>query len=185
MKKEEIREIIENQKIDEIQRIRERENEDFEYIFNNSQFQRFRELIEKNFDSELKIKNSKEDEDLFKIESINDSDEFIIIKREYQMKIKRERDIKIISDSKINYSLKMIYHINKDDKKEYRIYISYKDSSNKSSKIKRIKLSNDEIKKSNKNFDKMKKIYSEILKIEERDEILKKYNIRWDFKEIQ
>ena len=178
MKKEEIREIIENQKIDEIQRIRERENEEYEYIFNNSQFQRFRELIEKNYDSELKIRNSKENEDLFKIEFINDSDEFIIIKREFQMKIKRERDIKIISDSKINYSLKMIYHINKDDKKEYRIYLSYKDSSNKSSKIKRIKLSNDEIKKSNKNLDKMKKIYSDILKIEERDEILKKYNIR-------
>ena len=178
MKREEIREIIENQKIDEIQRIRERENEEFEYIFNNSQFQRFRELIEKNFDSELKIRNSKENEDLFKIESINDSDEFIIIKREYQMKIKRDKDIKIISDSKINYSLKMIYHINKDDKKEYRIYISYKDSSNKSSKIKTIKLINEEIKKSEKNLEKMKKIYSEILKIEDRDEILKKYNIR-------
>lgn len=177
MKREEIREIIENQKFEEIQRIRE-DSDSYDYKMNNSQFQRFRELIEKNFDSELKIRNSKENEDLFRIESISESDEFILIMREYQMKIKRERDIKIISDSKINYSLKMIYHINKDDKKEYRIYISYKDSSNKSSKIKRIKLSNEEIKKSEKNIEKMKKIYSEILKIEEREEILKIYNKR-------
>lgn len=177
MKREEIREIIENQKFEEIQRIRE-DSDSYDYKMNNSQFIRFRELIEKNYDSELKIRNSKENEDLFRIESISESNEFILIMREFQMKIKRDKDIKIISDSKINYSLKMIYHINKDDKKEYRIYISYKDSSNKSSKIKRIKLINEEIKKSEKNLEKMKKIYSEILKIEEREEILKIYNKR-------
>jgi len=177
MKKNDMIQMIEDFRIDEIQNIfDERENDEkiYDYKFNNSQFQRFREMIEKNYDNSLKIRENEKNENLFKLESIENKDEYLILYREYQNKEIRMKDIKIISESSMNYSLKLIYHIDKENKKEYRLFLSYKDSSNKSSKIKRIRLRNDEIKKNERNLENMKKIFKEIMKLE-REEIEKRY----------
>jgi len=177
MKRNEMIEMIERFRDSEIQNIHDFRDDDknFDFQMNNSQFQRFREMIEKNYDNSLKIRENEKDSDLFRLEDRNNKDEFIIIYREYQKKIEREKDIKIISESKENFSLKLIFHIDKNMKKEYRIFLSYKDNSNKSSKIRRLRLRNSEIKLIERNEDKMKKIFKEIMKLESHEEIEKRY----------
>ena len=177
MKRNEMIEMIENFRIDEIQNIfdeRENDEKNYDYKMNNSQFIRFKELIEKNYDKSLKIRENEKNENLFKLESIEDSKEYLIIYREYQNKEIRMKDIKIISESSINFSLKLIYHIDKENKKEYRLFLSYKENKNKSSKIRRLRLRNEEIKKSERNEEKMRKIFKDIMKLE-RDEIENRY----------
>ena len=139
MKREEMKEMIENFRLEEIQNIHhyDEDEREYEYKFNNSQFIRFKEMIEKNYDNSLKIRENEKNENLFRLEDKDNKDNFIILYREYQNKEIRNKDIKIISESSMNFSLKLIYHIDKENKKEYRLFLSYKDSSNKSSKIRR------------------------------------------------
>ena len=174
MKKADIMAIIDEVKDFEVQRIRE-DSDMYDFKFNGSQFIRFRDRLERDYESVLSLKASKDDENLFKVESKDEPTEYITIYREFQEKVQRGKDIKIVSDSKVTYSLKLIYHLNSDDKKEYRIYLSYKDISNRSAKIKRIRLRGGDIKKVEKNLDKMKAIYNAILKLDDRSEVESKY----------
>ena len=174
MKKADIMAIIDEVKDFEVQRIRE-DSDRYDFKFNGAQFLRFKDRLDRDFDKVLALKASKDDENLFKVESVEEPKEFILIYREFQEKVQRGKDIKIVSDSKSTYSLKLLYHVNTDDKKEYRIFLSYKDASNRSAKIKRIRLRNTEIKKSEKNLEKMKAIYNAILKLEDRSEVEAKY----------
>lgn len=61
-----------------------------------------------------------------------------------QIHISRDRDIKIDMIKISEYNLKLIYHRKKDDSKEYRIFISYKD---KEKKLIRKRYLNEDIKK--------------------------------------
>lgn len=93
-----------------------KKNENNQIILNKSQYEKI-ELIDKsllNDDSiELKIQNH----------------------------ISRDRDIKLDMRKIDNYNIKLIYHRKKDNEKEYRLFISFKENDN----LKRIRLINDSI----------------------------------------
>ena len=160
-------EIIEERRIIEIQRIRENEDENI-YILNNSQYQRFIDFLNENFKDEYEYKEE-EDKIIFR-EKKNHSN-MIQIRNESQIHISRDKDIKIESRKREsdNHSFKLIYHRDKDNKKEYRIFESFRDSDNK---LKRIRLRNDEIKKIEKNEKKMKDYFNSIFKEEKKKEII-------------
>lgn len=160
-------EIIEERKIVEIQRIRENEEENL-IIMNNSQYQRFIDYLNENYKNEYEMK---EEEDRISFRDKSNHDNIIQIQIQFQIHISRDKDIKIDSRKREsdNHSFKLIYHRDKDNKKEYRIFESYRDSNNK---LKRIRLRNDEIKKIEKNEKKMKEYFNNIFKEEKKKEII-------------
>ena len=161
-------EIIEERKIAEIQRIRENEDENF-IIMNNSQYQRFIDYLNNNHKNEYEMKEEEEDKISFRDKSNHDN--MIQIQIQFQIHISRDKDIKIDSRKREsdNHSFKLIYHRDKDNKKEYRIFESFRDENNK---LKRIRLRNDEIKKIEKNEKKMKEYFNNIFKEENKKEII-------------
>lgn len=84
-----------------------------------------------------------------------------------QIHIKRDRDIKIDMKKIENYNIKLIYHRKKDNKKEYRLFISFKDEENN---LRRIRMINDEIKSIHSDENKMVEYFS---KIENKNQIEK------------
>lgn len=160
-------EIIEERKIIEIQRIRENEEENF-IIMNNSQYQRFLDYINENFKNEYEMK---EEEDRISFRDKENHDNMIQIQIQFQIHEMRDKDIKIISKKRESdsHNFKLIYHRDKDNKKEYRIFESFRDSNNK---LKRIRLRNDEIKKIEKNEKKMKDYFDSIFKEEKEKKII-------------
>ncbi len=160
-------EIINERKDIEIQNIRFNE-EDNIYIMNNSQYQRFINYLNENFKNEYEMKE-KENKISFRDKSNHDN--MIQIRIEFQIHQERDKDIKIISKKREsdNHSFKLIYHRDKDNKKEYRIFESYRDSENK---LKRIRIRNSEIKKIEKNEEKMKKYFESLFKEEKKKEII-------------
>lgn len=160
-------EIIEERRIIEIQRIREDEEENF-IIMNNSQYERFINYLNENFKNEFEMK---EEEDRILFREKSDHDNMIQIQIQFQIHQMRDKDIKIESRKREsdNHSFKLIYHRDKDNKKEYRIFESFRDSNNK---LKRIRLRNDEIKKIEKNEKKMRDYFNSIFKEEKKKEII-------------
>lgn len=159
-------EIINERKEIEIQRIRENEEENI-YIMNNSQYERFINYLNENFKDEFEIK---EEEDKISFREKKNHSNMIQIKNESQIHISRDKDIKIESRKRDdNHSFKLIYHRDKDNKKEYRIFESFRDENNK---LKRIRLRNSEIKKIEKNEEKMKKYFESLFKEERKKEII-------------
>ena len=150
-------EIIEERRIIESQRIRENEDENF-IIMNNSQYQRFIDYLNENFKDEFEIK---EEEDRISFREKKNHSNMIQIKNESQIHIYRDKDIKIISRKRDSdsHNFKMIYHRDKDNKKEFRIFESFRDSNNK---LKRIRLRNDEIKKIERNEKKMRDYFNSL-----------------------
>lgn len=160
-------EIIEERKIIEIQRIRENEEENL-IIMNNSQYQRFLDYLNENFKNEFEMK---EEEDRISFRDKFNHDNMIQIQIQFQIHEMRDKDIKIISKKREsdNHSFKLIYHRDKDNKKEYRIFESFRDSNNK---LKRIRIRNEEIKKIEKNEKKMKDYFESLFREEKKKEII-------------
>ena len=76
-----------------------------------------------------------------------------------QIHISRDKDIKIDMIKISEYNIKLIYHRKSDDKKEYRIFISYKD---KDKKLIRRRLINEDIKKIHSDEKKMIEYFKKI-----------------------
>lgn len=122
-------------------------------------------------DMNINIEENEENEkimisDLRKIEILSYydkdlSDEIIneIFEKKYQIHESKDRDIKIDMRKINNYNLKLIYHRKKNDEKEYRLFISYKDNDNK---LRRIRMINDEIKKIHDSENDMIKLFKEL-----------------------
>lgn len=87
-----------------------------------------------------------------------------------QIHQKLDRDIKIDSKKIDIYNIKLIYHRKKDDSKEYRLFISYKDENKK---LIRKRMINDNIKKIQDNEDSMIELFNKINK----NQILKSLSI--------
>ena len=160
-------EIIEERRIIESQRIRENEDENF-IIMNNSQYQRFIDYLNENFKDEFEIK---EEEDRISFREKKNHSNMIQIKNESQIHISRDKDIKIISRKRDSdsHNFKMIYHRDKDNKKEFRIFESFRDENNK---LKRIRIRNSEIKKIEKNEEKMKKYFDSLFEEKKEKKII-------------
>lgn len=160
-------EIIEERKIIEIQRIRENEDENF-IIMNNSQYQRFIDYLNENFKNEFEMK---EEEDKISFRDKSNHENMIQIQIQFQIHIQRDKDIKIESRKRESdsHSFKLIYHRDKDNKKEYRIFESFRDSNNK---LKRIRIRNDDIKKIEKNEKKMKDYFNSLFEEKKEKKII-------------
>ena len=160
-------EIINERKEIEIQNIRFNEEENI-FIMNNSQFERFINSLNENFKDEYEMK---EEEDKISFREKKNHSNMIQIRNESQIHQMRDKDIKIISKKREsdNHSFKLIYHRDKDNKKEYRIFESFRDENQK---LKRIRLRNSEIKKIEKNEKKMIEYFNSIFKEEKKKEII-------------
>ena len=160
-------EIIEERRIIEIQRIRENEDENF-IIMNNSQYQRFLDYLNENFKNEFEMK---EEEDRISFRDKSNHDNMIQIQIQFQIHLERDRDIKIESRKREsdNHSFKLIYHRDKDNKKEYRIFESFRDENQK---LKRIRLRNSEIKKIEKNEKKMIEYFNSLFEEKKEKKII-------------
>lgn len=159
-------EIINERKDIEIQNIRFNEDENI-HIMNNSQYERFINYLNENFKDEFEIK---EDENKISFREKKNHSNMIQIKNESQIHISRDKDIKIESRKRDdNHSFKLIYHRDKDNKKEYRIFESFRDENNK---LKRIRLRNSEIKKIEKNEEKMKKYFDSLFEEKKEKKII-------------
>ena len=160
-------EIIEERKDIEIQRIRENEEENI-FIMNNSQYQRFINYLNENHKNEYEMR---EEENKISFRDKSNHDNMIQIRIEFQIHQMRDKDIKIISQKREsdNHSFKLIYHREKDNKKEYRIFESFRDENNK---LKRIRLRNSEIKKIEKNEKKMREYFESLFREEKEKKII-------------
>lgn len=160
-------EIINERKEIEIQRIRENEEENI-YIMNNSQYQRFLDYLNNNHKNEFEMK---EEDNRISFRDKSNHDNIIQIRIEFQIHQMRDRDIKIESRKREsdNHSFKLIYHRNKDNSIEYRIFESYKDENQK---LKRIRIRNSEIKKIEKNKDKMMKYFNSLFNEKKEKKII-------------
>lgn len=159
-------EIINERKDIEIQNIRFNEDENI-FIMNNSQYQRFIDYLNENFKNEFEMK---EEEDRISFRDKSNHSNMIQIQIQFQIHQMRDKDIKIISKKREsdNHSFKLIYHRDKDNKKEYRIFESFRDENQK---LKRIRLRNSEIKKIEKNEKKMIEYFNSLFE-EKKKEII-------------
>lgn len=89
------------------------------------------------------------------------SDEEIesLFEKRIQIHEKKDKDIKIDMRKINQYNLKLIYHRKKDDSKEYRLFISFKDDDNQ---LRRIRYINDDIKKIHDKESEMIKLFNDI-----------------------
>ena len=160
-------EIINERKDIEIQNIRFNEDENI-HIMNNSQYERFINYLNENFKDEYEMR---EDENKISFREKKNHSNMIQIKNESQIHISRDKDIKIISRKRDSdsHNFKMIYHRYKDNKKEYRIFESFKDENNK---LKRIRIRNSEIKKIEKNEEKMRKYFDSLFEEKKEKKII-------------
>lgn len=133
---------------------------DFDYSFNeeNQKYllskRNYNELIEFLNDNEEERKNINIDD--FEIKS--------------QVHVPRDRDIKIDMKKIENYNIKLIYHRKKDNQKEYRLYISFKDEENN---LRRIRMINNEIKSIHSDEDKMIEYFNKLEKKNQIEKYLK------------
>ena len=160
-------EIIEERREKEIQNIRFNEEENI-FIMNNSQYQRFIDFLNNNFKDEYEYKEE-EDKIIFR-EKKNHSN-MIQIRNESQIHNMKDKDIKILSKKREsdNHSFKLIYHRDKDSKKEYRIFESFKDENKK---LRRIRIRNSEIRKIEKNEKKMIEYFNSLFEEKKEKKII-------------
>lgn len=141
-----LEEIIEGLREKEVQRIEFDENNK-EFIFNASQFERFFDR----YKNSLTFNKSKKDEYSYLIVNPEDSKDKIKIRIIPQIHIKKDNDIRIKTIKKAIFNLKLIYHIDKSGNKEYRIFFSFYDEEKK---LKRYRIKSKEMKDSEKDFNK-------------------------------
>lgn len=120
--------------------------------------------VERNEDEKILISDRKKDEIKSYLENeISDEDYNSFFEKKNQIHEKRDRDIKIDMKKIDNFNLKIIYHRKKDNEKEYRLFISFKDKENN---LKRIRMINEEIKDIHSNEKKMIEYFNKISKKE-------------------
>lgn len=120
--------------------------------------------VERNEDEKILISDRKKDEIKSYLENeISDEDYNSFFEKKNQIHEKRDRDIKIDMKKIDNFNLKLIYHRKKDNNKEYRLFISFKDKENN---LKRIRMINEEIKEIHSNEKKMIEYFNKISKKE-------------------
>lgn len=112
---------------------RELKKEDDKIVLNKSQYEKI-EMIDK---------------------TLLDSDN---IELKIQNHISRDRDIKIESRKIENFNLKLIYHRKKDNEKEYRLFLSFKENDS----LKRIRMINYQIKEIQNSEKDMMELFSKI-----------------------
>lgn len=145
----------------EMKKIEKMMNEfEFDYSFNEEN-QKY-SLSKRNYNELIEFLNDNEEE------RKNINIENFEIKS--QIHIKRDRDIKIDMKKIENYNLKLIYHRKKDESKEYRLFISYKDDENN---LKRIRMINDEIKSIHSDEKKMIEYFNKLEKKNQIEKYLK------------
>lgn len=132
----------------------------FEYDFNEEN-QKY-SLSKKNYNELIEFLNDNEEER----KNIN-IDNFEV---KNQIHIKRDRDIKIDMKKIENYNIKLIYHRKKDNEKEFRLFISYKDDENN---LKRIRMINEEIKSIHSDEKKMIDYFKKLEKKNQIEKYLK------------
>ena len=164
-------EIIEMRKEIEIQRIRNNSENENIIIMNNSQFERFYDYIDSNYHDEFEMKENKDNKNLKLFIDKSNSENQIQIEIQSQIHIFRDKDIKIESRKRESdsHNFKIIYHRNKDNSLEYRIFESYRDENNK---LKRIRIRNSEIKKIEKNKEKMMKYFNSLFNEKKEKKII-------------
>ena len=163
--------IIEERRIIESQRIRNHKEDDSIIIMNNSQFERFYDYIDSNYHDEFEMRENEKNHNLKLFIDKSDSNNKIKILIQYQIHNDRDRDIKIKSQKRESdsHNFKLIYHRNKDDSLEFRIFESYKDENNK---LKRIRLRNDKIKKIERDKEKMIKFFDSLFEEKKERKII-------------
>ena len=129
----------------------------------------FRELSEnEEFNQNFQIID--EEKNLKIIRNIENNQNILKIKI-IQIHIQKNQDIKLEMMKIDRYNLKLIYHLKKNQKKEYRIFISYKNSDNK---LKRFRLLNEDIMKIQNNEKKMRNYLKNIIE-EKNIQIIDKF----------
>lgn len=113
---------------------------------------------------ELKKENEKIILNKSQYEKIEMIDKSLLDDDSIELKIqnheKRDRDIKLDMRKIDLYNLKLIYHRKKDNEKEYRLFISFKENDS----LKRIRMINDSIKEIHNSEKDMKEFFSKIKK---------------------
>lgn len=151
--------IMKNQKIE---RIMNELNIDLRYSNEDSEINlkisEFRELSDNDeFNQNFQIIDIEKNQKI--IRDINNNQNILKI-RIIQIHIQKNQDIKLEMMKIDRYNLKLIYHLKKNQKKEYRIFISYKNSDNK---LKRFRLLNEDIMKIQNNEKKMRNYLKNII----------------------
>ena len=162
--------IMKNQKIE---RILEKLNIDLRYSNEDSEINlkisEFRELSDnEEFNQNFQIID--EEKNLKIIRDLKNNQNILKIKI-IQIHIQKNQDIKLEMMKIDRYNLKLIYHMKKNQKKEYRIFISYKNSDNK---LKRFRLLNEDIIKIQNNEKKMRNYLKNIIE-EKNIQIIDKF----------
>ena len=148
-----LEEIIEELREQEVQRIGYDEDNK-EYIFNISQFDRFFGKY-KNL---LTFNKNKKDEYMYQIVNPKDVKDKIKIRIIPQIHVEKKNDIKIKTIKKAIFNLKLIYHIDKSGNKEYRIFISYDENG----KLKRYRIKSKKMKEIEKDLNKSLEYLNEL-----------------------
>ena len=119
---------------------------EFRELSENEEFNQNFQIIDEEKNLKI-IRDLKNNQNILKIKII-------------QIHIQKNQDIKLEMMKIDRYNLKLIYHMKKNQKKEYRIFISYKNSDNK---LKRFRLLNEDIIKIQNNEKKMRNYLKNII----------------------
>ena len=130
---------------------------EFRELSDNEEFNQNFQLIDEEKNLKI-IRNIENNQNILKIKII-------------QIHIQKNQDIKLEMMKIDRYNLKLIYHMKKNQKKEYRIFISYKNSDNK---LKRFRLLNEDIMKIQNNEKKMRNYLKNIIE-EKNIQIIDKF----------
>ena len=138
---------------------------EFRELSDNDEFNQNFQIIDIEKNQKI-IKDLKNNQNILKIKII-------------QIHIQKNQDIKLEMMKIDRYNLKLIYHMKKNQKKEYRIFISYKNSDNK---LKRFRLLNEDIMKIQNNEKKMRNYLKNIIEeknIQMIDKFIKEKSENW------
>lgn len=130
---------------------------EFRELSDNEEFNQNFQIIDEEKNLKI-IRNIENNQNILKIKII-------------QIHIQKNQDIKLEMMKIDRYNLKLIYHMKKNQKKEYRIFISYKNSDNK---LKRFRLLNEDIMKIQNNEKKMRNYLKNIIE-EKNIQIIDKF----------
>ena len=120
------------------------------------------EIIRNEENQKIIISDSRKNEINSYLENELSEDELnLFFEKKIQIHQKLDRDIKIDMKKIDNYNIKLIYHRKKDDSKEYRLFISYKDENKK---LIRKRIINDSIRKIHNDEEKMIEYFNKIKK---------------------
>ena len=139
---------------------------EFRELSENEEFNQNFQIIDEEKNLKI-IRDLKNNQNILKIKII-------------QIHIQKNQDIKLEMIKIDRYNLKLIYHMKKNQKKEYRIFISYKNSDNK---LKRFRLLNEDIMKIQNNEKKMRNYLKNIIE-EKNIQSKKNQKIDLDFREL-